>query len=323
MLIVTGGAGFIGSAVLWKLNQMGLTDILVVDNLGTGEKWRNLARRRFTDCITKEEFLDHLQSSRDFFGATAVIHMGACSSTTQTDAGYLMENNYRYSMAVARYCLEAGLRLVHASSAATYGDGANGFDDELAGLDNLRPMNAYAFSKHLFDLAAKRAGWFSSLVGLKFFNVYGPNEYHKADMMSVVRKAFDQVRQTGKARLFKSHWEGCPDGGQARDFIYVKDCVEVIGWLLENPAVNGLYNLGTGQARSFADLARAVFAAMGQEPNIEYFDMPEAIRDTYQYHTEACMDRLRAAGYTKEFTSLEEGVRDYVQGYLMANDYYL
>ena len=323
MLIVTGAAGFIGSAFIWKLNQMGLSDILAVDNLGTGEKWRNLAKLRFSDCITKEEFLGHLQTSRDFFGAKAVIHLGACSATTQKDAGYLLENNYRYSLAVARYCLEANPRLIYASSAATYGDGSLGFDDDPQILENLRPMNAYAYSKQLFDLGAMRAGWLNSMVGLKFFNVYGPNEYHKGEMMSVACQAFAQIKDSGAVRLFKSHRQGCPHGGQARDFIYIKDCVEVLAWLLENPQVNGLFNLGTGKARTFADLAGAVFKALGKEPNIEFIDMPEVIRDTYQYHTEAKMERLRKVGYGREFMSLEEGVGDYVRGYLEIGDHFL
>lgn len=323
MLIVTGGAGFLGSAVIWKLNAMGREDILVVDNLGSGEKWRNLVNRRFADYMHKSELLGRIEGGKNPFGATAVIHMGACSSTTERDADYLYANNTRYSLELCRFCLTNQLRFVNASSAATYGDGSLGFEDGAEGLERLKPMNMYGYSKQLFDLAAKRHGWLESMASLKFFNVFGPNEYHKGDMMSVACKAFGQIRERGKVRLFKSHREGVEDGGQRRDFVYVKDCVEVVAWLLEHPQANGVFNVGSGTARSFKDLALAVFQAMSAAPDIEYVDMPEAIRDTYQYFTEAPVDRLRAAGYDKPFTSLEEGVRDYVQGYLAGGDRYL
>lgn len=317
MHIVTGGAGFLGSAIVWKLNQMGVDDILIVDSLGAGEKWRNLTGLRFVDYMDKADFLRRIEDGRDRFGVKSVAHMGACSATTERDAAYLMENNYRYSLTVARLCLGCGARLVHASSAATYGDGVQGFDDDPSGLDALRPMNPYGYSKHLFDLAARRHGWLDSIACLKFFNVYGPNEYHKGDMRSVVCKAFEQVRDQGAVRLFRSHRPDYADGGQERDFVYVKDCADVVAWLLlEAPQVGGIFNVGTGKARTFYDLTAAVFAALETPERIEYVDMPEAIRDTYQYHTQAKMKRLRVAGYVKAFTELEDGVGDYVRGYL-------
>jgi len=323
MLIVTGGAGFLGSAIIWKLNELGREDILVVDNLGTGEKWRNLVNRRFTDYMHKSEFFRLVEAGDNPFGATAVIHMGACSSTTERDADYLHANNTRYSLELCRFCLGNSIRFINASSAATYGDGSQGFEDNIEGLRGLKPMNMYGYSKHLFDLAAKRQGWLNFVASLKFFNVFGPNEYHKADMKSVVCKAFGQIKDEGTVRLFKSHRPDFTDGGQLRDFVYVKDCAEVVAWLLENPDANGVFNVGSGNARNFKDLVGAVFAALNLTPKIEYIDMPETIRDTYQYFTEAPMGRLRAAGYGKPFTSLEEGVKDYVDGYLAAKDRYL
>lgn len=323
MIVVTGGAGFLGSALIWKLNEQGFDDILVVDSLGVSEKWRNLTGRSFRDYVRKEEFLKSVQTGRNHYGAKAVVHLGACSSTTERDADYLFSNNTRYSLELCRFCLGAQVRFVNASSAATYGDGSQGFEDGAEGLSRLRPMNMYGYSKHLFDLAARREGWFDSVASLKFFNVFGPNEYHKGDMMSVACKAFRQIRQTGKVRLFRSHRDGCEDGGQMRDFVYAKDCADVMAWFLEHPRANGVFNVGSGRARSFKDLALAVFTAMEVRPEIEYVDMPEAIRDTYQYFTEAPMERLRAAGYDRPFTPLEDAVADYVRGYLSAADKYL
>lgn len=323
MLIVTGGAGFLGSALLWKLNALGREDILVVDNLGSTEKWRNLVNRRFAGYMHKDEFLHRVTVGGETFGATAVVHLGACSATTQCDAEYLYANNTAYSTELCRFCIERGIRFINASSAATYGDGSQGFEDASGKLEDLKPLNMYGYSKHLFDLTAKRNGWLESVASLKFFNVYGPNEYHKADMMSVACKAYDQIRQTGRVRLFKSHRQEYPHGGQSRDFIYVKDCAEVLWWLLGNPGVNGIFNVGTGKARSFADLAAAACAAMDRPVDIEYVDIPEAIREKYQYYTRAPMERLRAAGYTRAFTSLEDGVKDYLARYLMQGDRYL
>jgi ADP-L-glycero-D-manno-heptose 6-epimerase len=323
MYIVTGGAGFIGSGVVFQLNRLGVDDILVVDHLDSGEKWKNLRGLRFADYLDRVRFLELVQSGKDPFAAKALIHLGACSATTECDAAYLMENNYRYSQTLCRFCLDRGVRFIHASSAATYGDGALGFDDDPAALDRLRPLNPYGYSKHLFDLWAKREGLLTRFAALKFFNVFGPNEYHKGDMKSVVCKAHAQVKASGTMRLFKSYRAGCPDGGQSRDFVYLKDCLEVIGWLLEHPGANGIFNLGAGRARTFDDLVKAVFTAMGLPPKIEYIEMPEAIRDKYQYFTEAKMDRLRAAGCDVAFTGLEEAVADYVKNYLAAPSPYL
>ncbi|GFK93369.1 ADP-L-glycero-D-manno-heptose-6-epimerase [Fundidesulfovibrio magnetotacticus] len=323
MLVVTGGAGFLGSAVIWKLNEAGRKDILVVDALGSGEKWRNLVNRSFADFLHKDEFLRRLRQGGDPFGVTAVVHMGACSATTERDADFLHENNTRYTTELCRFCLEHGARFVTASSAATYGDGSRGFDDGPEGLDRLRPLNMYGYSKHRFDLTARDNGWLNSIASLKFFNVYGPNEYHKGDMRSVACKSFEQIRDTGGVRLFRSHRPDYADGGQLRDFVSVKDCAEVVAWLLEHPEANGVFNVGTGAARSFTDLALAVFEAMGAPPRIEYVDIPEQIRDRYQYYTQAPVDRLRAAGYRGPFASLEEGVRDYVRNHLLAEDPYL
>jgi ADP-L-glycero-D-manno-heptose 6-epimerase len=323
MIIVTGGAGFLGSALVWGLNVAGRDDILVVDNLGHGEKWKNLVNRRYADYLHKDAFFEAIAGGNDPFGATAVIHLGACSSTTETDAEYLMRNNTAYTKAVARYALASRARLVVASSAATYGDGSLGFDDDPGTLDTLKPLNMYGYSKHLFDLWARREGLFDRLASLKFFNVYGPNEYHKGEMRSVVCKAHGQIGKSGRLALFKSSRPDYPDGGQKRDFLYVKDAVAVMLWLLERPEVGGLFNVGCGAARTWNDLAAAVFSAMEKALAVDYIPMPEAIRGKYQYFTEAKMDRLHEAGYDKPFMTLEEGVADYIKGYLSKPDRYL
>ncbi len=323
MLIVTGGAGFLGSAVVWKLNAMGREDILIVDDLGTSEKWRNLVNRRFAEYLHKDEFLARIRREKNPFGATAVVHMGACSATTERNAGYLMENNTRYSLELARHCLESNIRLVNASSAATYGDGSQGFADDAAQLEGLKPMNMYGYSKHLFDLTAKRQGFLGRIASLKFFNVFGPNEYHKGDMQSVACKAFAQIKATGRVNLFTSHRPDYDDGCQLRDFVYVKDCADVVCWLLEHPEACGLFNVGSGKARSFLDLVRPVFTALGLPESIDFVDMPETIRNTYQYFTEAPMERLRKAGYERAFTPLEVAVEEYVGKYLAGGDRYL
>jgi ADP-L-glycero-D-manno-heptose 6-epimerase len=323
MYIVTGGAGFIGSAMVWKLNQMGIDDILVVDNLASTDKWKNLVNLKFSDYLHKDQFLKFLTEGDDPFGTKAIIHMGACSSTTELNADYLMENNTRYTQVVCRFVLQHSVRFLNASSAATYGGGEHGFSDAVEGLEKLKPLNMYGFSKHLFDLWAQRAGLLDRICCIKFFNVFGPNEYHKADMMSVICKAHKQIGESGRMRLFKSYRPEYADGGQMRDFVYIKDCVDILWWLLENPQVNGVFNVGTGIARTWNDLARAVFAAMGRTPDIEYIEMPEAIRDKYQYLTQAEMGKLRAAGYGAPFTSLEDAARDYVTNYLDKEDPYL
>jgi len=323
MYIVTGGAGFIGSAMVWKLNQLGIDDILVVDNLSTSDKWNNLVGLRYEDYLHRDQFLKFVLEGDDPFDTRAVIHMGACSATTERDADFLMENNYRYTQYVCRHCLNHDARFINASSAATYGDGEWGFDDDHAGMDRLRPMNMYGYSKQLFDLWAKKGGMLDRIVSLKFFNVYGPNEYHKQDMRSVICKAHRQILETGRLKLFQSHREQYPHGGQMRDFVYIKDCVDIMAWFLEHPDRNGVFNIGTGTARTWNDLAAAVFAAMDREPVIEYIPMPEAIRDKYQYFTEAKMDKLAAAGCDLTPTSLEDGAADYVRNYLDTDNPYL
>ena len=323
MYIVTGGAGFIGSAMVWKLNQMGIDDILVVDNLSTSEKWKNLVGLRYEDYLHRDQFLKYILEGEDPFDTQAVIHMGACSATTELDADFLMENNYRYTQFVCRHCMSNDARFINASSASTYGDGEYGFDDDHEGIDRLRPLNMYGYSKQLFDLWAKQGGILDRIVSLKFFNVYGPNEYHKDDMRSVICKAHKQILETGKLKLFKSYREEYPHGGQKRDFVYIKDCVDIMAWFLENKETGGIFNIGTGTARTWNDLGNAVFAAMDREPNLEYIEMPEAIRDKYQYFTEAKMDKLAAAGCDVKMTSLEDGAADYVRNYLQNDNPHL
>jgi ADP-L-glycero-D-manno-heptose 6-epimerase len=323
MIIVTGGAGFIGSAFVWKLNREGIDDIAIVDRLGRTEKWQNLTGLRYREFLHKDLFLDLVSRGDLPWKVQGVVHMGACSSTTETDADYLMENNYRYSRVLAEYCLANSIRFVYASSAATYGGGEHGFSDDEAGIEKLRPLNMYAYSKQLFDLWAVRNGLAGKMAGLKFFNVFGPNEYHKDEMKSVVCKAYHQIMQTGALKLFQSHREGYGDGQQRRDFIWIKDCVEVMWWLMNSPEVSGIFNLGTGKARSWNALGRAVFAAMEVEPSIEYIPMPEAIRDKYQYFTQAEMGKLAQTGCPVRFTELEDAVGEYVKGYLSTHNAYL
>ena len=323
MIIVTGGAGFIGSAFIWKLNKEGIDDILVVDELGESDKWKNLVNRRYVEYIHKEVFLRMIRNEQMPFTPRAIIHMGACSSTTERSADYLMDNNYHYTCRLAEWALPKKIRFIYASSAATYGDGSQGFSDDSSVTPTLRPMNMYGYSKQVFDLWVLRQQVEKQVVGIKFFNVFGPNEYHKGDMRSVVHKAFEQIRDTGKVRLFKSHKPEYTDGGQMRDFVYVKDCVDVMWWLLEHPEINGIFNLGTGKARTWNDLIQALFSVMKMKPKIEYFDIPPEIRDQYQYLTEAKMDKLRATGCQAAFRPLEEAVQDYVVNYLKKPDCHL
>lgn len=323
MIVVTGGVGFIGSAFVWKLNEEGIDDILIVDNLGSSDKWKNLVKRRFNDYLHKESFLEMVLADKIPFPVEAIVHMGACSSTTERNAEYLMRNNYLYSRAVAVWAMKNEVRLIYASSAATYGDGSQGFSDDDSVTPALQPINMYGYSKQLFDMGVLKNGLEKKMAGIKFFNVFGPNEYHKGDMRSMIHKAFGQIQQSGRVKLFKSHKPEYTDGGQLRDFVYVKDCVNVLWWLYQNPGVVGIFNLGTGKARTWNDLAGAVFSAMGMQPQIEYFEMSEDIRGQYQYFTEARIEKLRAAGCPVEFHSLEESVRDYVSSHLRQKDPYL
>jgi len=323
MLVITGGAGFIGSVLVRQLNAAGRDDIIVVDNLASTEKWRNLVKARYADYLQRERFLDLFQRDALPWRVEAVVHLGACSSTTERDADFLMENNFHYSRDLCRFALDRGARFINASSAATYGDGSRGFSDDPAQISQLKPLNMYGYSKQLFDLWFLRHGLETDVVSLKFFNVYGPNEYHKGPMQSVVVKAFRQIGEGGRLRLFKSDVPGLADGEQKRDFVYVKDCAALMLWLLETPSVNGIFNVGTGQARSFNDLGRAVFAAMGRPCAIDYVDMPAELHGKYQSYTCADMTRLRATGCPVRFASLEEGVDDYVRCHLAQDDAYV
>jgi ADP-L-glycero-D-manno-heptose 6-epimerase len=325
MILVTGGAGFIGSNVVAALNEAGRGDIVVNDVLGSDDKWRNLAKRRLADVVSPGDLFGWLDGRK----LDQVIHLGAISSTTATDADLVIENNFRLSLRLLDWCTDARVPFIYASSAATYGDRDQGFSDDWspAALEQLRPMNLYGFSKHLFDRAlvervVNKQKLPPQWAGLKFFNVFGPNEYHKGSMASVVSRAFDVAKSGQTVRLFKSHRPDVEHGDQRRDFIYVDDTVAVVRWLMETPTVNGLFNVGTGKARSFRDMIVALFRALGQEPRIEYIDMPESIRGQYQYFTQAEVGSLRRAGYNAGFTSLEDGVARYVTQFLDTADRY-
>ena len=318
-ILVTGGAGFIGSALVWALNQRGHSDIVVTDFLGIDEKWKNLVPLRFADYVEADVFRAALRQRPESFGRfSTVFHLGACSATTERNAAYLIDNNFACTKELAAWSLAQGARFIYASSAATYGDGAQGMDDQDENLARLRPLNMYGYSKHLFDLHAHRAGWLSRIVGVKYFNVFGPNEDHKRDMRSLVNKAYQQILATGRVQLFKSHKPEFKDGEQQRDFLYVKDAVEMTLHFAERATTaGGLYNLGSGEANTWLTLARAIFAALGREPAIEFIDMPEELRGKYQYFTRADVTKLRSTGYEKKLTPLAEAVRDYVQNHLV------
>ncbi|HXW41108.1 MAG TPA: ADP-glyceromanno-heptose 6-epimerase [Xanthobacteraceae bacterium] len=325
MLLVTGGAGFIGSNVVASLNEAGRADIAVDDMLGSDGKWRNLAHRRIADFVPPAELAHWLDGRK----LEAVIHLGAISSTTATDADAVMENNFRLSLRLFDWCAANRTPFIYASSAATYGNGEAGYADDWRGgeLERLKPMNLYGWSKQLFDLAVvervrRRDRLPPQWAGLKFFNVFGPNEYHKGEMMSLVAKRFDDAKAGKPVRLFKSHRGGIADGEQKRDFIYVDDAIAVVRWLIETPAVSGIFNVGTGTARSFRELMEAMFAALRRPPAIEYIDMPVSIRGSYQYFTQAATENLRRAGYNADFTPLEAAVERYVTGYLDRADRY-
>ena len=327
MIVVTGGAGFIGSNIVAALEARGETEVVVCDSLGDGDKWQNIAKRELFGILPPEALFDFLDSRKG--EVDAVFHMGAISSTTATNADLVIANNFDFSLQLWEWCVLAEARFIYASSAATYGSGSGGFDDDgsVEALCELRPLNLYGWSKHLFDRRIARLNaegkprppqW----AGLKFFNVFGPNEYHKGPMRSVAQQLHEQISAGDSVRLFRSHHPDYPDGGQMRDFVSVDDCVDVMMWLCDTPEVSGLFNLGTGTARTFADLAGVVYATMGLEPDIEFIDTPKEIRDKYQYFTEANMAKLRIAGYGHEFRSLEDGVGDYIQNFLGQTDPY-
>ena len=313
--IVTGGAGFIGSCVVRALNDAGKDDIIIVDDIASTEKWMNLRNKKYREYIHKSKLVEKLSEYDG--GVQAVIHLGACSSTTERDFDYLYQNNFEYTKALWNWCAENDVQFIYASSAATYGDGNQGFDDQ-GDIDALRPLNGYGYSKQIFDQWVKhQANVFPpQYAGLKFFNVYGPNEYCKGSMASMAYHGYKQIKERGTIQLFKSCDPAYADGEQLRDFVYVKDVCAVILWLLEHREVSGLFNVGTGRAQSFRELAESTFHALGMEPHIEYIDMPEQLREKYQYYTKAEMDKLRQAGYAKPFMTVEEGVADYVRNYL-------
>ncbi len=316
-IIVTGGAGFIGSCIVRSLNDVGCEDIIIVDDIGSTDKWLNMRNKRYLEYVHKSQFLEKLTS---YNGIEAIIHMGAQSATTEKDFDYLWNNNFEYTKALWNYCAEKQISFIYASSAATYGDGTQGFSDKM-NIDTLLPLNGYGYSKQLFDMWVKhQAKQFpAQYVGLKFFNVYGPNEYFKGSMASMIFHGFKQIKETGKIKLFKSCNPNYKDGEQLRDFVYVKDICKVILWLLEHKDISGLYNVGTGRAQSFRELAEATFIELGLEPNIEYIPMPEHLKEKYQYYTQADMSKLREIGYLDNIVDLQTGVDEYVKNYLNKN----
>lgn len=317
MIVVTGGSGFIGSALIWGLNQRGEDDIIVVDSLDESEKWKNLRPLRFAEYLDKAEFIEKLESGKFGSQIAAIFHMGACSSTTETNAAYLVQNNYRYTARLGQWH-EANrrCRFIYASSAATYGDGALGCSDNEKDLEKLRPLNMYGYSKSMYDCYARRKGWLGNCVGLKYFNVYGPNEYHKADMRSVVNKAYPSVRDNHAISLFKSYRQDYADGEQRRDFLYIKDAVAMTLFFLVKKDINGIFNIGTGIARSWNDIAHAMFKSCGINGVINYIPMPPELQQKYQYHTCADINKLRSAGCEHACMSLEKGIEDYIVNYL-------
>jgi ADP-L-glycero-D-manno-heptose 6-epimerase len=319
LTVVTGAAGFIGRNMVAALNARGQDHLLLVDSLGSDEKWSNLLGLNFEDLIQPEQFLKRIEDSKHNLEIDAIIHLGACSATTERDADFLLRNNYQYTRTLAAWSIAHEVRFVYASSGATYGDGSRGYSDEDAVTPTLRPLNMYGYSKHMFDLWALKNRLFDRIVGLKYFNVFGPFEDHKADMRSVVQRSFHQIRKTGEVSLFKSYRPEYGDGEQKRDFVYVKDAVDVTLHFTDHRERGGLLNCGTGQARTWKDLAMAVFAAMNVKPNIKFIEMPETLKGKYQYFTQADVAKLRKAGYTAPFTSLEDAVADYVRTHLAAS----
>lgn len=318
-ILVTGGSGFIGSALIWALNRRGIDDIVVCDVLQSDEKWRNLVALKFADYVEGPVLRSRLAASPSALGKfSAVFHLGACSATTERNASYLIDNNTAWTRELAAWSLSVGARFIYASSAATYGDGSQGMSDTDPDLNRLRPLNMYGYSKHLFDLYARRLGWLDRIVGVKYFNVYGPNEEHKGDMRSVVSKAYQQIGSTDTLGLFKSYNPKYADGCQMRDFLYVKDAVEMTIHFAEKATQGGgLYNLGSGEAHTWLELSDAIFAALDRTPSVTFIDMPEALRAKYQYYTKADIGKLRASGYDRPLTPLKDAVADYVRNYLV------
>ena len=314
--IVTGAAGLIGSALVWKLNQLGIDDILAVDHLGTSEKWKNLRALAYADYMEKDVFMEKLLANELPKDTEVILHMGAFSSTTEKDATYLVHNNFDYTRSVAQYAVERGIQFLYASSAATYGAGEHGYVDDESAIEKLRPLNMYGYSKQMFDLWARRNGLLGKITGVKYTNVFGPNELHKGEMRSVVCRAYEQIRDEGKVRLFRSYLPEYADGEQKRDFIYVKDAVEMVMFLIKNKC-HGIYNIGSGRAETWNALATAAFKAMDRPVDIEYIDMPEHLRGKYQYYTCADISKIRAAGYQAEVAPLEETVADYIRNYTL------
>ena len=318
MIIVTGGAGCIGSAVIWALNKRGITDIILVDGVGHPEKEKNIASLDYYKQEDKDTFLDRIINSNIPWSVDVIFHMGGCSSTIEQDESFLTKNNYDYTKLLATYALNKDIRFIYASSAATYGSGTNGFSDEMDP-STLNPLNLYGHSKQKFDMWAKEQGALDRIVGLKYFNVFGPGEYHKKEMQSMVRRGYLQVLDSGKIRLFKSYNPKYADGEQERDFLYIKDAVEMTLFFLDHPDIAGLFNAGTGVVRTWNELAEAVFKAMDREVDVEYVDMPASIRNQFQYRTCAKIDKIRNAGYSKPIISLEDAITDYIQNYLLFN----
>ena len=317
MIVLTGGAGFIGSCFLKKLNDNGIDDIMVVDHLSTTDKWKNLSGKRFIQFEHKDKFRQKLLNDDYLFDIEAIIHFGACSKTTERDADYIMDNNLNFSIDVAEFSLDNDIRFIYASSASTYGNGMFGYSD--SEFNSLKPLNVYGLSKHIFDLWVIKNEFENELAGFKFFNVFGPNEYHKGEMASMIYKAHKQIKETGSINLFQSNHPDYPDGGQMRDFIYVKDVIDVLWKVFNNSEINGIFNLGTGKARSWNDLANSVFRAMDLPSNINYVEMPDSLKNQYQNYTQADMNKLSAQISDFNFMSLEDSIKDYVSEYLDKN----
>jgi len=314
MIVVTGGAGFIGSALVWAFNQSGEEKILVVDDLRCGSKWKNLTGLRYLDIVSRESFLQSIESEQDL-GISSIVHMGACSSTTETDADYLLKNNYEYSKSLASYCLKRNIRFLYASSAATYGSGERGYSDT-SDLCSLRPLNMYGYSKHLFDLWMLAQGGLEHAIGIKFFNVWGPNEIHKGEMRSMVVKAYEQIKATGRVKLFKSHRPDYEDGKQMRDFLYIKDAVRMVMELYHRKDLNGIFNLGYGRTLTWIDLISPIFQSLGLEPNIDFIPMPAELQGKYQYFTKAEMGKYESQGCQLFQTPHQDAIQDFVGNHL-------